>query len=415
MNWNCLFARRTGQMKRSAVRELLKVAARPGVISFAGGLPAAELFPMEQVREAADAVLKTRGGSALQYAPTEGVAELRGWIAEMHSNRDRKVAVENVAIVSGAQQALDLIGRVLLDEGDGVLVENPTYLALLSAWRQAEARFVSLADAYAENGAMFAGRKRPKILYTIPNFQNPQGTTLSLEQRRQYLALAAEHGLVIVEDDPYRELRYEGEALPSLARLDGPVDGAGGGHVIYVGSFSKNLVPGLRVGYVIGPGALVEKVVQAKQTADLHTSTFSQYLVYQLVTEGILSTHFPRLLNEYRQRRDAMLDALQRLFPKGTSWTKPEGGMFLTVTLPAGMNAQSVLADALAHNVAFVPGEEFHLQGGQNTMRLNFTNPAPDRIKAGIKTLAEFLGRTHQKVATGHNVNTLKPAGAVLC
>lgn len=345
-------------MRRSAIRELLRCTRQPEMISFAGGLPAPEMFPLEEVRGAAKAL----NASALQYGETEGVAELRDWVAQRF-NRPR----ENVLIVSGAQQGLDLLGRVLLNEGDPVEVENPTYLALLSAWRPLGVRFV---------------REHGKIAYTVPNYQNPQGTTLDLAQRRALL----DRGIGIIEDDPYRELCFEGEPLPTLLELDR------GENVIHVNTFSKVLAPGLRVGWVIGPEAVIEKLVQAKQAVDLQTSTFNQLLILELLRSGIWERQIPRLRATYRERRDVMLAALEKHFPEEATWTRPVGGMFLMVHLPPDMNAAELLPACLENNVAFVPGEEFHIDGtGQNTMRLNFSNAKPERIEEGIRRLAGVI------------------------
>jgi 2-aminoadipate transaminase len=397
MNWNNLFAARTQQMKRTAVRELLKLTAQPGMISFAGGLPAPELFPIDQVKDASDAVLGRMGRQALQYGETEGVVELRDWIARRFSRPRLPVSRDNVVIVSGAQQALDLIGRILLDDGDQVLVENPTYLALLSAWRPLGVRFRAVPSdgngmRVEEIESML--QERPKLAYVAPNFQNPQGTTLSLERRQRLVELLRKYEVGLVEDDPYGELRYSGETLPHNFELDArPASGGGiDSNVIYTGSFSKVLMPGLRVGWVIAAEEVIEKIVQAKQSADLHTSTLSQYITHELIAGGLLERHVPVLRQVYAERRDGMLAALAKNFPSEAVWTRPDGGMFLMVTLPDRWNAVEVLDRALQQQVAFVPGEEFHLDGaGRNTFRLNFSNASPDRIEEGVRRLGNVL------------------------
>ncbi len=381
-------------MKRSAVRELLKLTAQPGMISFAGGLPAPELFPVEAVRRAADAALALRGGSALQYGETEGLAELRDWIAARFSRTDAPLDRSRVAIVSGAQQGLDLLGRVLLDPGDAVVVENPTYLALLSAWRPLGARFLPVpSDARGMRVDELESllRQRPKLIYVTPTFQNPQGTTLTLERRVRLVELAHRYDVALIEDDPYGELRYEGESLPSLFDLAGRARGHDGS-VIHVGTFSKTLAPGLRVGWALAAPEVIDQLTLAKQAADLHTSTLNQGMVLELLREGALAGHLPRLRDAYRQRRDAMLAALEAHLPPSVRWTRPEGGMFLLVTLPLGWSGAELLKQALARNVAFVPGEDFHLDGaGRNTFRLNFSNATPERIEEGVKRLGEAL------------------------
>jgi 2-aminoadipate transaminase len=406
-------------MRRSAIRELLKLTARPEVISFAGGLPAAELFPVDRVERAMRAVLARHGGRCLQYGETEGVAELREWVAQRYSTARCRVRPENVLITSGAQQALDLAGRVFLDEGDEVVVENPTYLALLSAWRPFGARFrpvPSDARGLRVDALEPLLARRPKLLYLVPNFQNPQGTTLSLERRRRLVHCLRESKVPLVEDDPYGELRYGGEPLPGLLELDAVERPAAGldSQVIFTGTFSKVLMPGLRVGWAIAAGEVIDKLVQAKQAADLHTSTLCQHLALELLRTGFLEEVLPVFRDAYRRRRDAMLDALDRHFPPGAAWTRPEGGMFLLVTLPADVDAGRLLPRALAQGVAFVPGEAFHLgeEGtaprtpnsgspgrlrletpghGRNTLRLNFSQARPEQIETGIRRLAGVL------------------------
>ena len=418
MNWQHRFAGRTHQMKRTAVRELLKLTAQPGMISFAGGLPAPELFPIDQVKHAAEAVLSRIGQQALQYGETEGVAELRDWIAAQFSHSQFRLTRANVGIVSGGQQALDLIGRVLLDEQDKVVVENPTYLALLSAWRPLGVQFLPVqsdANGMRVDELESLLQERPKLIYTLPNFQNPQGTTLDLERRVKLVELSRQHDVGLVEDNPYGELRYSGDPLPHLIDLDVQAGCSGtresfadggtvrtetprflpcDGNVIYVGTFSKVLMPGLRVGWVIAAEPVIEKMVQAKQAADLHTSTLNQYIALELLRNGVLEQQIPLLRQAYRVRRDAMLVALQKHFPADVTWTRPDGGMFLMVTLPMELSAAEVLQASIPHNVAFVPGEDFHLNGaGQNTFRLNFSNARPDLIDEGIKRLGNVLKR----------------------
>ena len=375
MNWPNLFAQRTRHMKRSAIRELLRCTARPEMISFAGGLPGSDLFPVDEVREATAKVLKEHPVTALQYGETEGVAALRDWLANQFSRPGFQLGRQNVLIVSGAQQGLDALGRVLLNEGDVVAVENPTYLALLSAWRPLMPRFVTPMDS---EGA--------KVIYVIPNFQNPQGTSLDAAERKKLIEHARTSGAAVVEDDPYRELSYDGDLPPTMIELDG------GQNVVYTSTFSKVIAPGLRVGWVIGHEALIEKLVQAKQGMDLHTSTFNQLLVLELLRRGIWEKQIPRLRGAYRERRDAMLQALEKHFPKDVHWTRPAGGMFLMVHLPPRLSAAELLPACLEKNVAFVPGEEFYLNGaGKNTLRLSFSNASPERIAEGIRRLASLI------------------------
>jgi 2-aminoadipate transaminase len=384
-------------MKRSAVREILKVTANPEIISFAGGLPAAELFPVARVKEALGAVLDRVGGKSLQYSESEGLAGLRDWIASQFTTAELRVERDNVLITSGGQQALDLVGRVLLEPGDRVIVENPTYLALLSAWRPQGVEF--LAAPSDDDGMQVEAiepllKQRPKLIYLSPNFQNPQGTTLGEARRHRLAALLREYDVGLVEDNPYGELRYTGQPLPHLLQLDAAAQPASGpgNHVIYVGTFSKVLMPGLRLGWAIAAREVIDKLVQAKQAADLHTSTLNQHLALELLSQGFLEKFLPLLRQTYRQRRDRMLTALEKHFPKPVSWTHPDGGMFLLARLAKGQDAGALLPAALARKVAFVPGEEFHLNGdGRNTLRLNFSNTQPEQIEIGIRCLAEAL------------------------
>jgi len=395
MNWDQLYAKRTRRMKRSAIRELLKVTRRPEVISFAGGLPAAELFPIPKVKAAVDAVLQSLGGKSLQYGETEGVPELREWVAHHFSRNGVQITAENVLITTGAQQALDLVGRVFLDETDRAVVENPTYLALLSAWRPYVGEFLAVPSD--EHGMQVDAlpnllEKDPKLVYITPNFQNPQGTTLTRERREKLVGLLRDHPVALLEDNPYGELRYDGEALPHLLEIQSAKSGGIPDHVMYSGTFSKVLMPGLRVGWVIAAPEVIDKLGMAKQAADLHTSTICQYAALELLRRGFLEEFVPVLCKSYGQRRDLMLNALEKHFSGKAKWNRPEGGMFLLVTFPPEVDTMKILPRALEQNVAYVPGEEFHMNGeGKNTMRLNFSNARPEQIEEGIRRLAKIL------------------------
>jgi 2-aminoadipate transaminase len=413
MNWESRFARRTRLMRRSTVREILKHMARPGMISFAGGLPAPELFPMDQVKAASEAVLNANGARALQYGESEGIPELRDYIAKRFSKNGREVKRENVVITSGGQQALDLIGRVLLDSGDKVLVENPTYLALLSAWRPYGPEFIPLETSVEGGQATFDFEDltqklslNPKVLYLVPNFQNPQGTTLSVAGRKQLLSAVSKTETLIVEDDPYGELRYDGEFAPSIFELAGP----NAHNVVNVGTFSKVLAPGFRVGWAVGPAELIDKLVLSRQAMDLHTSTFTQLVIWELIRTGVLDAQLPILRERYRERRELMLAEMEKQFPSTVRWTRPEGGMFLMVELPEGVSARELGAKALEKNVLFVPGDDFHLEGGHNTFRLNFSNASKEMIREGIRRLGELL-RENLPAPTSKNPPEKVPAG----
>jgi 2-aminoadipate transaminase len=403
MNWDTQFAARTSQMKRSTVREILKLTAQPDVISFAGGLPAPELFPVERIREATDTILAERGREAMQYSTSEGMPALREWIAARMSGSGLTVSAENILILSGSQQALDLVARVLVNEGDRVVIENPTYVGMLLAWKPYLPRFTAVPT---DGDGLIVGELAPrlheaehKILYSIPSFQNPQGTTMSLERRQALARLLVEHRLPMYEDDPYGELVYEGEKMPSLLTLEAAARGSGtvDGSIIYAGTFSKTLTPGLRVGWVAAAAPVIDKLVQAKQATDLHTSTLSQFITYELVRDGaFLDAHIATLRSVYRERRDLMLAALAEHFPPGVTWTRPTGGLFLMVTLPAHLDAADVLVKALQEKVAFVPADSFFVDPaggdmGRNTFRLNYSNARPERIVEGIRRLGAVL------------------------
>lgn len=383
MNWTNAFAQRTGAMKRNTIREFLKLAGRPGVISFAGGLPAAELFPKAAIGRAADAVLTRIGTKALQYGETEGVLELRAWIADKH-----RASIDSVLITNGAQQALDIIGKVLIDPGDDIAVENPTYLALLSAWRPLDPILHAVASDL-EGLIPESLPENAKLLYLVPNYQNPAGYTLSHERRISLAVMAQRDDLIIVEDDPYGELRYEGEALPTIFSLAG----AQHGPVIHVGTFSKILAPGLRIGWIVANPALIERLVLAKQAMDLHTSTLNQWISYELASSGFLDGHIPNLRVEYQIRRDAMLASLEQFMPSNVHWTQPLGGMFLLVTLPKQVDASALARLCVENGVLVVPGKDFHVHGGENTVRLNFSSASKETIRKGVKKLGEITGR----------------------
>jgi 2-aminoadipate transaminase len=398
--WEYRFAQRTQRMGSSTIRELLKYTQKPDVISFAGGLPASDVFPVEELRAACERVLRDHGSMALQYGTTEGYLPLREMIARHSARYGIKISPENVLITSGSQQALDLLGKILIDPGDRILVENPTYLAAIQAWNAYGAEFITVPmddDGMSTNHLEEALRAGPKFIYVLPNFQNPTGVTLSLERREKLIELADQYGVPIVEDDPYGQLRYEGEHLPSTVVLDSQFRNEETpcyrGNVIYLSSFSKTLAPGLRLGWVTAPPEVIAKLVQAKQGADLHTATFNQFVAYEVSRGGFLDRHIQLIREVYGKRRDLMLAAMDRHFPAEVNWTYPQGGLFLWGTLPAYMDAKDLLKTCLEKKVAFVPGESFHpAGGGKNTMRINFSNATHEEIEIGIKRLGDAIG-----------------------
>jgi 2-aminoadipate transaminase len=397
--WEYRYAHRTQKMGSSVIRELLKFTEQPDIISFAGGLPAPEVFPVKEFQEACNQVLVDHGAQALQYSTTEGYLPLREMIARHNTRYSVRVTAENIMITSGSQQALDFIGRLFINRGDYVVVESPTYLGALQAWNAYGAQYISVPSD--ENGMIMdkleeALRIGPKFIYILPNFQNPSGSTLSLERRQRLVLLADQYGVPIVEDDPYGQLRYDGEHIPSVATLDSRYrndnDGEYTGSVIYLSTFSKLLAPGLRLAWVIAPPQVIRKLVMTKQAADLHTSSFNQHVAYEVAKGGFLDEHVKVIRATYKERRDVMIEMMEEMFPAGVSWTKPQGGMFLWGVLPENVDAAEVLKVAVERKVAFVPGGSFHPNGGgTNTMRLNFSFSSPDTIREGITRLGVTL------------------------
>ncbi|HLG69676.1 MAG TPA: PLP-dependent aminotransferase family protein [Chloroflexota bacterium] len=389
-DWSASFANRVSRFQGSAVREMFHWATLPGMISLSAGSPAPELFPVESFRKAANQVLDEDPVGALQYGITEGYGPLREWIAEHMKSKGFSVTADEVYITTGSQQAMDLLVRVLIDKGDTVVVERPTFIATLQALDTCEAEFLSAP--MDEQGMIVDELERrlegihAKLICAQPNFQNPSGVSMSLPRRMQLAHLARQRGIPIVEDDPYSELIYEGEALPSIKSFD--TDGL----TLYLGSFSKILMPGLRIGWVAGPVEVLEKMAVVKQSNDLHTDGYVQRIVNVMVRSGELPGHIEKLRTEYRARRDAMLSALERYFPAEATWTHPRGGLFVWVELPEGVNANDLMRPAVERLVLFPPGAGFYRDGsGQNTMRLNFSNQPPERIEEGVKRLGEVV------------------------
>jgi 2-aminoadipate transaminase len=399
--WSDRFALRTQGMTSSALRELLKLTADPAIISFAAGLPAPEVFPLAEIEAAAERVIETQGRAALQYGPTEGYLPLRELLVRHMARYGIQVTPANVLITSGSQQALDLIGKLFINSGDRILTEQPTYLGAIQAFTSYQARYLTVPiddDGLRIDLLEEALRAGPKFLYVLPNFQNPGGVTLSLERRRRLVELASHYGVPVVEDDPYGQLRYEGRHLPPLVKVDAEFHGCSNGErpfhggVLYLGTLSKTLAPGLRIGWVVAPEQVMARLVQMKQGADLHTSTFAQMVAYEAARGGFLDRHVRRIREVYGERRNAMLAALDRHFPPGVTWTRPHGGLFLWATLPEGLDSTALLADALKEKVAFVPGKAFHpTRGGERTLRLNFSYCTPEVIEEGIRSLGGVI------------------------
>ena len=381
------FSERAEQLKSSMIREILKITQRPEVISFAGGLPSPDTFPVERMRAAFDSVLSKSGRSALQYGPTDGYTPLREFIASRLSKNGAQIAADQVMMVSGSQQGLDLLGKVLLDEASKALVESPSYLGALQAFSVYQPEFVSIEmDQHGLIPAAIQEKGQgARLLYCLPNFQNPTGLTLSEQRRVDLVEICARMGIPLLEDDPYGALCYRGEPLPTMLSMN--PEG-----VIYMGSFSKVLTPGIRLGYVVAPRALIRKLEQAKQATDLHTAQLTQMAVYEVIKDGFLDQHIPTIRSLYSSQCDVMLAALSKYFPKGVTWTKPDGGMFIWVNLPQHIDSMALSAESIAQNVAFVPGVPFYAGSPKtNTLRLSFVTVSPERIVEGIEKLGKLI------------------------
>ena len=379
-------ARRAERMNPSVIREILKVTERPGIVSLAGGLPSPESFPVEAMRAACERVLRETPKEALQYAASEGFAPLREWVAAEMSTRGLKADAAQVLITTGSQQGLDLVGKVLLDAGSGVAVERPTYLGALQAFAPYEPEVISVdCDDDGPLPEAMAAARGARFLYLLPNFQNPSGRCMSAARRSAVNEAAQSIGLPIVEDNPYGDLWFDAEPPPPLA-VQRPED------TVYLGSFSKVLAPGLRLGYVIAPKAIYSKLLQAKQAADLHTPGFNQRVVHEVIRDGFLREHVPTVRARYKTHRDAMRAALERHMPAGCHWTVPTGGMFFWVELPAHLDATALLPKAVERGMAYVPGAAFFADHAKaNTLRLSFVTVPPQEIERGIALLAQML------------------------
>lgn len=384
------FATRTTNMQLNAVREILKVVNRPGMVSLAGGIPAPESFPLELVPQLMESVLHKYGTTALQYDATEGFTPLREELVPYLAAKQVKTNAEELLIFSGSQGVLDAVGKILISPGDTIAVEAPTYLGALSAFNAYEPTYVSVAtdDEGMIPEALETRLKTEsiKFIYLVPTFQNPTGRTLTLERRKAIAALLQRYGVLLVEDDPYSDLRYRGEAVP-------PIKHFAPDHVVYVSTLSKTFAPGLRLGFCVAPESVYRWLVIAKQGVDLHTSTLNQALAAEYLHGGYLQQQLPKILAIYQPRQQAMLAALDRHLPEGFQWTQPDGGMFLWIEGPEGLDTEAVYWQAVEKQVAFVPGKFFYADGcsGGNTMRLNYTMSDESTISRAVHTLGEVL------------------------
>ncbi len=386
------FAKRMSYIKASEIREILKVTEQDDVISFAGGLPAPELFPIEEINEINQIVLKEAGTKALQYTTTEGYAPLREWISKrMNERLGTSFDKDNILITHGSQQGLDLSGKVFLDEGDIVLCESPTYLAAISAFKAYGCSFIEIpTDLYGMDMEaledVLRKTKNIKLIYVIPTFQNPTGKTWNLERRKRLAELSAQYGVAVVEDNPYGELRFEGETLPSVKSFDTV------GNILCTGSFSKIFCPGFRIGWIAGDKDIIRKYVLVKQGTDLQCNTIAQMTIAEYLKRYDIDEHIKKIVEVYRKRRDVAVKCIERYFPDNIKFTHPEGGLFTWIELPEGVLARNILEICLKRKIAFVPGGSFFPnENKENTFRINYSNMPEERIETGLQILGEVV------------------------
>ncbi|MGH2956141.1 MAG: PLP-dependent aminotransferase family protein [Solirubrobacterales bacterium] len=421
-----LFARRTQAMRSSAMRDLMAITARPEVISLAGGLPDTSTFPADSFAAQMTRIAQESSAEALQYGPTEGFEETKACIVEVMEAEGMSPDPDDLIVTTGGQQAIDLIAKTLIDPGDPVICEAPTYPGAVPAFCSYEAEVIQVTtddegmridELKAVLSELARAGRRPKFIYSVPSFQNPAGVTMSAQRRMRLVELAREHEVLVCEDNPYGLLRFEGEPQAPLYQLDG------GDYVIYIGTFSKILSPGIRIGWVVAPPPVLEKIGLGKQAADLCTSTLTQYFVREYFSEGRWRDYIDDLVGIYRLRRDAMLEALERHFPAEAEWTRPEGGLFVWATLPDFIDTTDLLAKALRRNVAFVPGRAAYVDGrGASSIRLNFSASDPDELREGIRrigavvseqvALYETITGEQPSAGTSSGTKRVAPAGA---
>ncbi len=388
--WIKIYAQRVKSIRPSVVRMLFAAASRKDIISFAGGMPHPKSFPLEQIKKISHKLIEEEGEAAFQYGPSEGIWELREKIAELLRGEGIEIHGDDLIITDGAQQALDLLGKIFLDEGSTVVVEAPSYVGALNAFLSYEANVLGIPldeeglDVEELEIRLKKERKPPRFIYTIPNFQNPAGVTLSLERRKRLLEIVRGMEILLAEDNPYGPLRFDGEDLPHLRTYDE--------NLIYLGTFSKVFSPGLRIGWVVAPRPILEKMIKAKESVNLCPSPFTQRIILYFLKHYSLEEHIKKLRNLYRERRDAMVKSLEEHFPEESSWTHPQGGFFVWVTFPSYVDTTKMLPKALEAKVAYIPGEAFFADGkGNNFIRLNFSYSEPEIIEEGIKNLGKVV------------------------
>jgi len=382
-------------MKKSVIRELLKLTGKPEIISFAGGLPSPESFPVREVKEVIDEVMENEAEIALQYGASEGDPELIKQLIEHSKRGGMDVTEKNIVVTTASQQGLDLVAKLFIDRGDKVIVELPSYVGGLGAFNSYGAEMIGVPQDEEGMSAELLEKKlselkangeSPKFIYIIPDFQNPAGMTMSLERRKKIIEIAHTYDVLIIEDSPYRELRFEGETVPTLYSLDDQRQ------VVLLGTFSKIFAPGFRMGWVLADPDIIEKIVTAKQSTDLCSPPFSQRVLARFMQKGYLIDNIEKIIKIYRQKRDWMIEAFEEYMPEGVTWTTPEGGLFLLVTVPKYIDTDKLFYKAVEHNVAFVIGSAFHCDdSGHNTMRINFSYPSHEQIQEGVRRLAQAI------------------------
>jgi len=396
INYDTFFSNTAKSMKRSEIRELLKLTAKPGIISFAGGLPAPDLFPVEEIKEMSRIVMEREGKTALQYGPTEGDNRLREELAKLMQKDGVNITGSHLLIVTSSQQGLDLVGKIFVDPGDVVMTSRPTYVGAIQAFNSYGAKMIGIeqdaegtqtALLEAEIDKLAAKGGKPKFIYEIPDFQNPSGITMSLKRRKELLRIAEKYDLIVVEDSPYRQLRFEGKTEPSLLGMNPD-------RVLGLYTFSKILLPGFRLGWMAGPNELIQKAVTAKQSVDLCSPPFNQAILFEFLSRGLLEKQISVIIKAYREKRDFMIAQLGKYMPKlpGLKWTQPHGGLFLWVTLPEFMDAGEMFHAAIEKQVAYVVGTAFYPDGGgRNCFRMNFSYSSMAEIEEGVKRLGQVI------------------------
>ena len=387
---NSIFSDRINDVPQSFIREILKVAVDPSIISFAGGLPNPELFPVNKIKQATQTVLEEHGVDALQYSNTEGYAPLREFIAKRYKDKQGlDISIKNILITTGSQQGLDLLGKVIINQNDDLIIEEPGYLGAIQAFSVYRAKFNPVTvDEQGMNCAILKeaiAKTNPKLMYTVPNFQNPSGITYTEENRHEVADIIRGTRTMLIEDDPYGDLRFEGEAKTSFAKLIPD-------NTIMLGSFSKTVVPAFRLGWVVAPDHIMEKLVIAKQAADLHSNYFAQRVIHQYLCDNNLDEHINKIIKLYKSQKQAMMYSIEKHFPKDVKYTNPEGGMFLWATLPGNLSSMKLFEAAIKDKVAFVPGDPFYVDNQTtNTFRLNYTSADERTIDEGIQRLARAI------------------------